>query len=580
MVEKSLIKVCGVSGCKSLKGLEILKRLKEQATESNINVEIKQTGCQGLCEVGPIVQVDDIFYCNVNPEDCDEIIEAFVNGSVVERLLFEQAGINKVRKDDIDFYKYQTRYVTRRVGEINPESFGEYFESEGYKGLTKAIRIGPEKVIDIVKKSGLRGRGGGGFPTGVKWEMLSKGQGEKLLIVNADEGDPGSFMDRTLMEGDPFALIEGLTIAGFATGAKKGTVYVRAEYPDSAKILRHAIRIAKEKNLLGKDILGSGFDFEIDLFLGAGAFVCGEETALMNSIEGKRGMPRPKPPYPAQSGVYGQPTNINNVKTYCYVSHIVREGFTSFTKIGTKESPGTAVLCLTGKVKNTGVVEVPMGTSLRDVVFKVGGGVKDDKKLKAVLTGGPSGGCIPADMLDLGVDFESITKAGSIMGSGGVLILDEDDSMVHIADFFVKFCMAESCGKCTPCREGTLRLHELLDRIKKGNGKKHDIEKLEKLGNYIKENALCGLGMTAPNPVLTSLKHYRDEFENLVNHHRNRVYNITSKCVGCGLCKKGCPVDCISGVSKKLHTIDSHKCVLCGNCYKHCPVHAIEILTK
>lgn len=582
-MKNSLITVCGASGCKSLESLKIYEKLKEIVKKKKLEISVKRIGCHGLCEAGPIVVLkpEDILYKKVKIDDCEDIIKSIVDNRPINRLLYSEKDKDSFRYrkyvKDIGFYKHQTRYLLRRTGEIDPYSLQEYLDTDGYEGLCNALSKTPQEVIQIIKDSGLRGRGGGGFPTGMKWEFLSKAKGEeKYLIVNADEGDPGSFMDRTLMEGDPFSLIEGLTIAAYATGVKLAYIYVRAEYPDSVEMLKNAIKLAKKSGYLGKNILKhKGFDFDIKIFLGAGAFVCGEETALMNSIEGLRGMPRPKPPFPAQSGIFNKPSNINNVKSYAYTSHILRDGIESFKKYGTEKSPGTAVLSLTGKIRHTGIVEVPMGTSLKDLIYKIGNGIQENKKLKAVLTGGPSGGAIPVNMLNHTVDYESITKAGSIMGSGGVLVIDEDDSMVKLADFFIQFCMAESCGKCTPCREGTLRLHEILTKIIDGKGKQEDIDILETLSTFIKDNALCGLGQTAPNPILTTLKYFRNEYDVLIDKKSKVYYKVNEGCISCGVCAKNCPVQCITGKPKEKYFIHKEKCIACGLCAKNCPVKCI-----
>jgi len=577
------ITVCGGGSCRSQKSDSIFKNLKKEVKAAKLDVTVEHTGCHGMCEVGPLVVVGqnkkEILYTKVTAEDAKDIVNSAKKGTILKRLIFEhEEDGHQAYVEDIDFYKYQTRYVMRRTGQIDPYKIKHYLGTGGFEGLKLALVMKPEEVIAMVKESNLRGRGGAGFNTGMKWSFIAREEGERILIANADEGDPGSFMDRTLMEGDPFAVIEGMTIAAWAVGSEKAHIYVRAEYPDSIKTLTNAINEAKKEGFLGKNICGiKGFNFDIEIFEGAGAFICGEETALISSLEGKRGMPRPKPPFPAQNGVYGKPTNINNVKTYAYVSHILREGPESFKQYGTEKSPGTAVLCLTGKIKHTGVVEVPMGISLHDIVYKIGGGIRNNKKLKAVLTGGPSGGCIPADKIkEVTVDYESITAAGSIMGSGGMLILDEDDNMVEIANFFVEFTKSESCGKCTPCREGTYRMYELLQKISKHKAKQEDLDNLKVLAKYIQENSLCGLGQSAPNPVLTTIKHFGNEYDDKIKN-KKPTYFITESCTGCGLCAKKCPVQCISGKIKQQHTIDQSKCIHCGICYKVCPTKAIII---
>jgi len=574
--------VCAGSSCKSLGSDDIIRKFKEILISKNIegiNVEesIQKTGCHGFCEAGPIVVIypEEILYTKVTEKDCEEIVESTINGTVIERLLFEGKKCVK----DLDFYRFQTRYLLRRTGIIDPFDIKMFIEFDGFKGLESAVQKSSQEVIDIVKDSGLRGRGGAGFSTGTKWQFLKNecSDKEKVIVANADEGDPGSFMDRTLLEGDPFSVIEGMLIAAYSTGAKIGYIYCRAEYPEAVKILKNAIKQSYDNGYLGKNILNKeGFDFELKLFPGAGAFVCGEETALINSIEGLRGMPRQKPPFPANSGVFQKPTNINNVKTYSYVTHILREGIDSFKKYGSIKSPGTAVLSLTGKIKHTGIVEVPMGISIRDLVYKIGGGIKNDKKIKAVFTGGPSGGAIPKNLLDTKIDYESLNEIGSIMGSGGILVVDEDDSMPEIADFFMQFCISESCGKCVPCREGTFRIHQILDSIinlKEGR-KEEDLDKIEEISKYIKDSALCGLGQTAPNPALTTIKYFREEYLEKINGVVSS-YFITEKCVGCGICAKKCPVKTIEGDPKKLHIINQENCILCGVCYNACPVKAI-----
>lgn len=574
------ITICRGSGCKSLKSMELIEALRSEVKNAGLsNVTVKQTGCHGFCEAGPIVVINpfDLLYVHVKSEDAKEIISSIKSNELVDRLLFIEEGKKILRKDDLIFYKHQQKYVMRRAGEIDPFDIDEYISHAGYDGLKKALSIKPEEVIETITTSGLRGRGGGGFTTGLKWSFIAKEQSEdKFIVANADEGDPGSFMDRTLLEGDPFAVIEGMTIAAYATGANHGVIYARAEYPQAVEILKNAIEKAREKKYLGDNIMGhEGFNFDIKMSLGAGAFVCGEETALMSSVEGNRGNPRVRPPFPAKSGLWQKPTNINNVKTYAYASHILREGPESFNKYGTEKSPGTAVLCLTGKINYTGVVEVPMGMPLKKVVYEVGGGVRNGSELKAVMTGGPSGGVIPKDMMDKGVDYESLTSIGSIMGSGGVLVLDETDSMVEIAKFFLGFTQAESCGKCTPCREGTYRMHKILDKFISSKAKEEDIDFLISLGEYVKGTSLCGLGQTAPNPILTTIKYYRNEYEALLTPKDVKSYFISAKCVGCTACAKVCPVKCISGEPGKRHTIDQSKCIECGACYKACKFDAI-----
>jgi NADH:ubiquinone oxidoreductase subunit F (NADH-binding)/(2Fe-2S) ferredoxin/NAD-dependent dihydropyrimidine dehydrogenase PreA subunit len=580
--KKITITVCRGSSCESLKSKNIIKNLNSEIKKQkikNIDIQVKQTGCHGFCEAGPIVVIKpfEILYTHVKPEDAKEIISGILNNQLVQRLLYNENGKIVPKKWDLKFYKDQTRFLLRRCGEIDQYDMDEYLNSAGYEGLKKTVKMKPEEVVQTVLDSGLKGRGGAGFPTGMKWSFISKNPSEnKYLVANADEGDPGSFMDRTLLEGDPFSVIEGMTIASYATGAKHGVIYVRAEYPHAVEILENALKLARKNKFLGKNICGKkGFDFDIKLVLGAGAFVCGEETALMNSVEGKRGMPRPKPPFPAQAGLWQNPTNINNVKSYAFVSHILRDGIEPFKKLGTKTSPGTAVLSLTGKINYTGVVEVPMGIPLKKLVFEVGGGVKNNKKLKAVMTGGPSGGVIPENMLELGVDYESLTSAGSIMGSGGVVIFDDSDNMAEVAKFFLGFTTDESCGKCVPCREGTYRLHELLDRVLTYRASESDLDFIKDLSLYIKDSAACGLGQTAPNPVLTTLKYFKKDYEAHLITEKYKEYFITPKCVGCHQCTTVCPQKCISGNPGEHHIIDQKKCVMCGACYNQCKFDAI-----
>ena len=585
------ILVCAGTGCSSSGSKQILPILAEELKNKNLDKEIKvvETGCHGLCEMGPLVIVypEGVFYCRVEPSDVKEIVEShLLKGRVVERLLYrEPVTLEAVPNyEDISFYKKQHRYALKNCGHINPESLEEYIAADGYEGLGLSLQMKPEEVIEEIKKSGLRGRGGGGFPTGLKWEFTRKAQGDKKYVVcNADEGDPGAFMDRSVLEGDPHRIIEGMLICAYAIGASEGYVYCRAEYPLAIKRLENAIVQAKESGLLGQGILGTDFNFELQVKEGAGAFVCGEETALLASIEGRRGMPRPRPPFPAVSGLWGKPTTINNVETFANVPNIMREGGEVFASFGTEKSKGTKVFALTGKINNTGLAEVPMGITMREIIFDIGGGIRDGKKCKAVQIGGPSGGCLPESMLDLSVDYESLIQAGAMMGSGGLVVMDETTCMVDVARYFLNFTQSESCGKCTPCREGTKRMLEILTRICDGEGKEGDIELLETLARSIKAGSLCALGQTAPNPVLSTLNFFRDEYEAHIKDHRCPAgactamvgFMVTDKCIGCGLCKKVCPVDAISGEMKGRHEINQATCIKCGACEGKCPVKAI-----
>ena len=590
---RSHILVCSGTGCHASGSLVLKEALEAEIARVGLDKEVKviETGCFGFCRLGPNMMVypEGVFYCQVHEQDVPQIVEEhLLKGRVVERLLYTEPQTEKsvVDFEDIPFFQKQTRIVLEDCGVINPESIREYIARDGYFGLAKALQMKPEEVIDTVKKSGLRGRGGAGFPTGLKWEFAAKAEGSpKYIVCNADEGDPGAFMDRSIIEGDPHRVLEGIAIAGYAVGASQGYVYVRAEYPLAVRRLYKAIDDAHELGLLGKNILNSGFDFDIDLRLGAGAFVCGEETALLNSMMGKRGEPRPRPPFPANEGLWGKPTVINNVETFANVPVIMRRGYEWFNSIGTEKSKGTKVFALAGKINNNGLAEVPMGTTIREIVFDIGGGLPDGKEFKAVQTGGPSGGCIPAQCLDTPVDYESLAQLGTIMGSGGFVVMDQNTCMVDLAKFFLEFVQSESCGKCAPCRIGTRRMLEILDRITKGEGKEGDIETLEELGHSIKETALCGLGQTAPNPVLSTIRFFRDEYEAHINEKRCPAgvcqallsYRINpDKCKGCSLCAKNCPVNAISGEARKPFTIDPEACIKCGTCFEKCPFGAIE----
>lgn len=590
---RSQVLVCGGTGCTSSNSEKIIEKLKEEIKAKDLENEVNvvKTGCFGLCSLGPIMIVypEGCFYSMIKPEDIPEIVEEhLLKGRIVKRLLYQDT----VKDDTISslnntgFYKKQRRIALRNCGVINPEKIDEYIAMNGYAALGKALtEMTPSQVIDIIKESGLRGRGGGGFPTGVKWSFAAANDADqKYVCCNADEGDPGAFMDRSVLEGDPHAILEAMAIAGYAIGASKGYIYVRAEYPIAVKRLSIAIKQAREYGLLGDNIFSTDFCFDIELRLGAGAFVCGEETALITSIEGNRGEPRPRPPFPAVKGLFGKPTVLNNVETYANIAQIILNGADWFNSVGTEKSKGTKVFALGGKINNTGLVEIPMGTTLREVVEDIGGGIPNGKKFKAAQTGGPSGGCIPSEHLDIPIDYDNLLSIGSMMGSGGLIVMDETTCMVDIAKFFLDFTVDESCGKCTPCRIGTKRLLELLTKITNGNGTLEDIDKMEKLCYYIKENALCGLGQTAPNPVLSTLRFFRNEYIAHVTEHKCPAgvckallsYKIvTDKCKGCTACSRICPVGAISGTVKEPHLIDTSKCIKCGACMEKCRFGAI-----
>ena len=590
---RSHVLVCGGTGCTSSGSPQIIEKLNEEIIKQGLQDEVAviQTGCHGLCALGPIMIVypDASFYSMVKVEDIPEIVsEHLLKGRVVTRLLYKEtvttAGVRALI--DTDFYKKQHRVALRNCGVINPEVIDEYIGTGGYEALGKVLtEMTPDDVIQVLLDSGLRGRGGGGFPTGLKWKLAKQNDGDqKYVCCNADEGDPGAFMDRSVLEGDPHVVLEAMAIAGYAIGANQGYIYVRAEYPIAVERLQIAIKQAREYNLLGKDIFGTGFDFDIDLRLGAGAFVCGEETALMTSIEGKRGEPRPRPPFPAQKGLFGKPTILNNVETYANIPQIILNGPEWFASMGTEKSKGTKVFALGGKIHNTGLVEIPMGTTLREVIEEIGGGIPNGKKFKAAQTGGPSGGCIPAEHFDIPIDYDNLLSIGSMMGSGGLIVMDEDDCMVDIAKFFLEFTVEESCGKCTPCRVGTRRMLEILEKITKGQATMEDLDKLEALCYYIKDNSLCGLGQTAPNPVLSTLRYFRDEYEAHIKEKRCPAgvckallsYVIDrDKCRGCTLCARTCPAGAIIGTVKNPHVIDPDKCVKCGACMEKCRFGAI-----
>ncbi len=588
--------VCGGTGCTSSGSEQIIKEMEEQLKANGLEKEIKvvKTGCFGLCALGPIMIVypEGAFYSRVTVEDVKEIVEEhLLKGRIVKRLLYDetiQEGTDEIKSlNEVQFYEKQMRIALKNCGVINPEVIDEYIAFDGYKALGKVLtEMTPEQVINEIKESGLRGRGGGGFPTGMKWQFTAASSGEngKYVACNADEGDPGAFMDRSILEGDPHSVIEAMAIAAYAVGADQGYIYIRAEYPIAVQRLQIAIDQAKEYGLLGENIFDTGFNFNLELRLGAGAFVCGEETALMNSIEGMRGEPRPRPPFPAVKGLWEKPTLLNNVETYANICQIILNGADWFKSIGTEKSKGTKVFALGGKINNTGLVEVPMGTTLREIVEEIGGGIPNGKKFKAAQTGGPSGGCIPAHLIDTPIDYDSLMAIGSMMGSGGLIVMDEDNCMVDIAKFFLEFTVDESCGKCTPCRIGTKRLYEILDKITKGQGTLEDLDRLEELSQMIKEGSLCGLGQTAPNPVLSTLHYFRDEYIAHVVDKKCPAgvckdllsYSIIAdKCKGCSACARKCPVGAITGEIKNPFVIDTNKCIKCGACIDTCKFGAI-----
>lgn len=595
---KKQILICRGTGCTSSNSKLIQGKFDELIKEYNLSekAETKLTGCHGFCQVGPIavVQPDDIMYVHLTVEMVPEIVEShLINNQIVQRFLYidpkTKSPISK--RDEIPFYREQMKCIIKNIGKINPEDIDDYIAVGGYASIQKVLKqFNPSEIIETIKNSRLRGRGGAGFPTGVKWELCAKApDSPKYLICNGDEGDPGAYMDRSILESDPHSVIEGMLIAAYAIGAQEGFIYTRAEYPLAIERFLIALEHARERGFLGKNICGSGFNFNIHLKRGAGAFVCGEETALMASIMGKRGMPTPRPPYPAISGLWGKPTNINNVKTFAAVPRIIEMGAEWFSNIGTEDASGFIVIALTGKINNSGLVEIPMGTTLRKLIFDIGGGIPNGKKFKAIQIGGPSGGCLPADYLDTPMDYGNLTALGAIMGSGGVIILDEDTCMVDLAHFFISFTQRESCGKCAPCRIGTKKLLDILTRIKEGKADLSDLDRLEKLADIVKKTSLCGLGATAPNPVLTTLKYFRDEYiahilhkscparicKDLIEYHID-----TTICVGCGVCLKNCPAHAITGELKNPHSIDTQRCIKCGLCFSSCAKSAVKKKTN
>lgn len=591
---KNNIFVCGGIGCRAIESEQLKKNLEREIILRGLSDEVKlvTTGCFGFCEKGPLVKIlpDNTFYVQVNPEDAGELIfEHFVNNRKVDRLLYihpeTQQRVTEAR--DMDFYKKQFRIALRNCGIIDPENINEYIARDGYAALGRCLtEMTPEEVIETIKLSGLRGRGGGGFPTGLKWEITRKAEGNpKYVVCNADEGDPGAFMDRSLLEGDPHSIIEAMAICAYCIGSDRGLVYIRAEYPLAIRRLEKALKQAEDSGLLGENIFGTGFNFNIEIRLGAGAFVCGEETALIHSMEGSRGEPTFKPPFPSVEGYLGKPTNVNNVETLANIPVIINKGHEWFSNIGTGKSKGTKVFALAGKINNVGLIEVPMGTTLREIIFDIGGGIKDGRKFKAVQTGGPSGGCLGEQYLDTPIDYDNLIAAGSMMGSGGMIVLDEDDCMVSIAKFYLEFTLHESCGKCAPCRIGNKRLHEILDKITKGEGEKEDLRKLRALSEVVKETSLCGLGQSSPNPVLSTLANFYDEYKAHIFEKKCPAkqckdlitFTILDNCTGCTLCFRNCPVDAITGEKNKMHYIDQDKCIRCGICFSKCKFDAILV---
>jgi NADH:ubiquinone oxidoreductase subunit F (NADH-binding)/(2Fe-2S) ferredoxin len=593
--KKMVLRTCD-TGCRARRSLRVIEALEREIAEHDLSetVEIKRTGCHGFCEMGPVmvVEPEGIFYCRIRPDDVVDIVsETVLGGGIVERLLWKDPETKEriVREKDLPFYAMQSKNVSRNSGRIDPTSIEDYLASGGYSALSKALfSMSPAEVIGTVTASGVRGRGGGGFPAGIKWRLCAGAPGDtKYIVANGDEGDPGAFMDRSLMEGDPHAVIEGMVIGAYAIGAGRGYIYVREEYPIAIAHLSRAIRQAEEHGLLGSNILGSGFDFSIRINKGAGAFVCGEETALMISIEGKSGTPRPRPPYPAIEGLFGKPTVLNNVETFANISPIINNGAGWYTKIGTKGSKGTKIFSLVGKVRNTGLVEVEMGTTLREIIFDIGGGIRGGREFKAVQTGGPSGGCIPISKINMPVDYDSLREAGAIMGSGGMIVMDETSCMVDVARYFLRFLLFESCGRCVPCREGLKQMHYILNNICEGNGRPEDPDTLTELAGVMASGSLCALGGTAPNPVLSTLRYFRHEYDAHIHEKKCRAgvcknlfhYVIDEKlCTGCTLCLVKCPEKAVSGEKKKPHSIDAKKCIKCGICYSSCKQKAVRVV--